>query len=145
MVIYRYGPMAHVWRLLAGAGLACGLALAVYMLREGTLSGLWVGLPLMLPALVLAPMVAVRVDRLADGVIEVRTLAFWRRRIARDRLGKPRLKVYAQATIGGVSAPRIWVPVRGSLPIHVDLLGDIPDRRAFLAVFDLPPGQLPQP
>lgn len=145
MVIYRYGPMAHVWRLLAAAGLVCGVAIAAYMLREGTWSGVWVGLPLMLPALVLAPMVAVRVDRLADGAIDVRTLAFWRRRIARGRLGKPRLKVYAQASGGGVDAPRIWVPVRGSLPLHIDLLGDIPDRRAFLSVFDLPPGQLPLP
>lgn len=144
MVIYRYGPMAHVWRLLAGAGLSGGAVLAGLLLREGSWVGLWIGLPLMLPALLLAPMVAVRIDRLADGAIDVRTLAFWRRRITRDRLGKPRLQVYAQATYEGVSAPRIWVPVRGGLPLHVDLLGAIPDRRAFLAVFDLPPGRLPQ-
>ena len=143
MVIYRYGAVAWVWRLLAGAGLAGGVMLAWLTLREGSLVGLWIGLPLALPALVLAPMVAVRVDRLADGRVEVRTLAFWRRRMERRHIGTPRLKVYAQATYSGVSAPRIWVPVAGGLPIHVDLLGQIPDRGAFLKVFSLPPGQLP--
>ena len=143
MVIYRYGPVAWVWRLLAGAGLVGGVALAVFGFREGWLAGLGIALPLVLPALVLGPMVAVRVDRLPDGRVEVRTLAFWRRRLDRGRIGTPRLKIYAQATVGGVSAPRIWVPVKGGLPIHVDLLGEIPDRKAFLAVFSLPPAQLP--
>jgi hypothetical protein len=138
MEIYRYGWVAWIWRLLAGAGVAAALALAWLAWREGSWAVLGIALPLAMPGLVLGPMVAVRIRQLDDGHIVVHTLAFWRRRIARVRLGNPRLKVYAQATVGGVNAPRIWVPVKGGLPLHVDLLGHIPDRVAFRRVFGVP-------
>lgn len=144
MIIYRYGPVAWIWRLLAFAGIAAALALCALAWREAALWPLGVALPLALPA-VLLPMVAVRIEQREPGVIVVQTLAFWRRCLPVSALGAPRLKIYAQGSVGGVDAPRIWVSVRGSWwPIHVDLMGDIPDRKAFLSVFRLPPDQLPR-
>lgn len=144
MPIYRYGFVAWLWRLLAGAGLLAGAALAWLAWRESAWSPLAIGLPLALPALVLAPLVAVRIDRVEPGHVLVHTLAFWRRRIPIAALGEPRYRSHAQATSGSVHAPRMWVPVRGGLPVHVDLLGDIPDRAAFLATFALPATRLPR-
>lgn len=138
MEIYRYGWVAWIWRLLAGGGVLVAAALAWFAWRENAPAFLAMAVPLALPGLVLAPMVAVRIHLLSDGRVQVRTLAFWRRRIARERLGPVRLKTYAQATVGGVHAPRIWVRVKGGLPIHVDLYGAIPDREAFRKTFGIP-------
>lgn len=143
MLLYHYGPVAWLWRLLAFGGMASALGLCLLAWREGAVWPLGVALPLALPGLLL-PMVAVRVRQPEPGWIVVDTLLFWRRTLPQSALGEPRFKSYAQGTVGGVHAPRIWVPVRGSWwPVHVDLLGHIPDRRAFLSVFRLPGSLLP--
>lgn len=136
MLLYDYGWLAWVWRVLGGAGLAAGIAIAAYTMPGGHWGLALVGLPLVLPALVLMPMVGVRVVRLPDDVIQVDTLVFLRRRIPIARLGAPRFKEVAYSNVTPVYAPRVWIPVRGSLwPIYLDLLARVPDRQAFLKVF----------
>ena len=136
--IYRYGPVAWVWRVMAGAGLFAAGALLWLAWRGASLAPLFMAIPLALPGLVLAPMVAVKIRLLEDGRVEIHTLAFWRRRLDPSRLGKVHHKTHAQAYVQRVSAPRIWVSVRGGLPIHVDLCGTIPQRETFRRLFDIP-------
>ena len=79
--------------------------------------------------------------RLRDGDrLLVVTLSGLLRRIDCARLGVPtrRTKAYNEGV--AVHAPRLWMPVRGGLPLYVDLLGTVPDRRGFERVF----GALPR-
>ncbi|MFY2763693.1 hypothetical protein [Arenimonas sp. MALMAid1274] len=144
MDLYRYGWVAWLWRAFAGAGVLAGLGLMVLAWRQGAWSLAAIGGVLALPGIVLGPMVAVRIRRLDSSHIEVRTLAFWQRRIAIAHLGPARLRTHAQGTVQAVHAPRLWVPVQGGLPIHIDLLGQIPDREAFRALLSLPAAWVPR-
>ncbi|GAB2489164.1 hypothetical protein [Arenimonas alkanexedens] len=139
MDLYRYGWVAWIWRVLAGAGLAAAGGLAWLAWRDSSPALLAIALPLASPGLLL-PMVAVRIRRLGGGEIVVHTLAFLPRRINMTRLGPARLNTHAQGTVDSVHAPRLWVPVRGGLPIHIDLGGQIPDRGAFRQLFRLREG-----
>ena len=145
VVLYRYGGIAWVWRLLGAVALLAAAALAVLAWRERAWGLLGVALPLALPVLVLMPMVATRVQRLPDGRLQVDTLAFLRRRLDPARLGPPRHRDAAYTDTGAVHAPRAWVPVRGSLfPVYLDLLATLPDRAGFVRAFSLDERRVPR-
>lgn len=136
--IYRYGPVAWLWRafialaLLIGApGLVLGASLEQPVL-------VFIAAILLGPALFFGAVLAVRVDRLPDGRVRIWTLIFWRRDVSRQQLGTPRLRTVAQGRSGPMHSPRLWVPVHGSVPIYLDLQGEIVDRGAFVAFFSVP-------
>ncbi len=137
VALYRYGPVAWIWRLLILAATAgCTAALVA----APTSWQLWLAVaPLLLPCAFFGYVVADHID--ADGErVHVVTLCCLPRRIARARLGPPKLRQRAYANGHAVHAPRWWVPVRGGLPLHVDLLGTIVDAAAMARVF----GALPR-
>ncbi len=135
MTIYRYGLLAWVWRPMAALGIVAGVGALVVAVRTGEWWMVLVALPLLAPSLVLPPMIAMRIDTRADGSLEVRTLAFTRRRVQRSALRAPKIRTSAAGTFMPVYAPRAWVSVEGGLPIYLDLFAAIPDREAFLDVF----------
>lgn len=138
-VLFRYGWIAWIWRpLILLAGVGGGILLALSVLK-GSWGQLATSMPLLLPAGFFGLVVAVRIDRGSDGVIRVVTLSFWRRRIAATRIGRPKFRENAQTDYGSIHAPRLWVSVKGGLPIFIDLLGDIPDKGAFRKVFGRSP------
>ena len=136
VALYRYGPVAWVWRILILAVVVgCTAALAA----APTSWQLWlVAAPLLLPSLFFGHVVAARIEAVG-GSLHVVTLLGLPRRIARDRLGPPVLRTRAYANGSTVHAPRWWVPVRGGLPLHVDLLGTIVDAAAMERVFGARP------
>ncbi len=71
------------------------------------------------PALFFGMTLAVRVDCMGEDDLRVSTLLFWRRQICRRELAY-------QDEYGIIYAPRVWVSVRGRLPIYFDLLGKFP-------------------
>lgn len=143
MTLYRYGPIAWVWRVVLLIAIAAGVASVVLGVRLGSFALGLSGAILLAPSLFFGAVLAVQVDRVDGGVLQVQTLMFWRRRVAVTRLGAPRLRQTAEGDAGSFYAPRAWIPVRGSVPIYIDLLGRIADRRAFGAVFGLTGSQLP--
>ncbi len=138
MTIYRYGVLAWFWRGLIAVALVAGTGLIALAVRFGDLWFAAMAAPLLAPAVLLGFMVATRIDRVGDR-LRVRTLAFIPRTVDAARLGRPRLRLMATATLVQVSAPRVWVPIQRSLPIYVDLLADIPDLGAFHEVIPLSP------
>lgn len=96
-----------------------------------------VAAPLLMPALFFGAAVAVRVDRPGEEEIVVSTLIFWRRRIPLKRLGVARLRTHAQGDMGPMWAPALWIPVKGGLPLYLDLLAKIPDRSRFRKTFQV--------
>ncbi len=139
MTIYRYGGwLAWTWRVLAGLGIAASGLLGVAAFHFHDWTFLAMAAPIALPALLLPAVVAVRIDRAADDVVVVTTLGFVRRRIPRASLGRPRVRLTAQAAVSHIAAPRAWIPVARSWPIYVDLFADIPDPTAFRSTLGLP-------
>lgn len=144
--LYRYGAMAWIWRVVIAAALTGGGGLALLAVRFADPGLLLIALPLIAPALFFGAVLVVQVDRQSDTSLRIQTLLFWRRRLDVARLGAPRLREMAQGDMLSVYAPRVWIPVRGSLPLYLDLLGTIADRRSFsvtfgIAVSSLPPDQ----
>lgn len=139
---YRYGKLAWLWRLLMAFGLVVGglCVTAGVWLRAPVL--LLVAAPLVLPVLFFGHAVAIRVAR-EGGEVVVTTLLGTRRRLALDRLGRPRFYLWAQATVDQVRAPRVWIPVRGRIPVYVDLLGQIVDRPLFLSTLKVEAQHVP--
>lgn len=136
VALYCYGPIAWVWRVLL---LAVVAGSAAAMLAAPTSWQVWLAVaPLLLPSLFFGHVVAARLDVVGVS-LHVVTLLGLPRRIARDRLGPPRLRQRAYANGRAVHAPRWWVPVRGGLPLHVDLLGTIVDAAAMERVFGARP------
>ena len=135
MTLYEYGPAAWLWRL----AIAVFLTLASVFLFVGLFNPFLLlgALALIAPAIFFGLTVVVRCDRWEEDGLDVRTLLFVRRRIPRDRLGVPRVRRTYQSLHGNLSAPRVWVPVRGELPIYFDLLGRMPDRQALLAALKI--------
>jgi len=137
MMLYRYGALAWVWRafiafglLLASGFLFTGLASWSLLLSVG-------GLALVAPALFFGTVLVVQADKIADKTLEIRTLLFFRRRIELVRLGSPVIRRKYRDAVMDFDAPRAWVPVKGSLPLYFDLLGQIPDRQAFMKTVGL--------
>lgn len=141
--IYRYGIVAWVWRMLIALFLFGGAICLVFGVRHGEPWLLLLALVLLAPALFFGGALAVQVDRLDDGQLLVSTLLFWRRRVRPEQLRPGRLRESYENESGPIYAPRLWVRLRGRLPIYFDLLATIPDRRAFAAVFRVPIGKLP--
>ena len=141
--LYRYGALAWIWRVLIAAALAGGGGLALLAVRFADPGLLLIALPLVAPALFFGAVLVVQVDRRSDTSLHVQTLIFWRRRLDSTRLGTPRLRQMAQAEFGAIHAPRVWIPVRGALPLYIDLLGTIADRRTFSTTFGIPASRLP--
>jgi len=138
MVLYRYGAMAWVWRVLIGLGLAAGAFLTAAGVRLGSPVLILVGLPLWAPGLFFGLVVVVAIDRLDGHRISAESLLFWRRVLPRERLGPGKVFLYARGRVGRRwYAPRAWVGVRGRLPVYVDLLGQVPDRKALAAALGI--------
>lgn len=138
MVIYRYGALAWFWRLLIALALLGGGALTGFAVRFRSAAFLATALPLLAPALFCGFVVATRI-RVESGRLEVGTLLFLRRTFPLAALGRPKVRLRATAVTHQIDAPRLWVPVRGRLPIYLDLYASVPDRAAFEAVFPLSP------
>jgi len=137
VTLYDYGPMAWLWRcmiLLFGALASLFLVGGLSPLNPLVMGG---AIALLAPAVFFGTVLVVRADRGDGGGLEIQTLLFWRRRIARDRLGAPRVRIKYRTEHTDLSAPRVWVPVKGGWPLYFDLLGRIPDRPAFLAAIKL--------
>jgi hypothetical protein len=92
---------------------------------------------LLVPAIFFGLVFAVRIDHLGEDRLQVVTLLFFSRRVTRSRLGTPRIRTDYEGRAGPIYAPRLWIPVRQSVPIYVDLLGEIPDRKAFRTALGL--------
>ncbi len=144
MTLYRYGAIAWVWRLFIAAALLGGGTLAVAGTRLGSVTLLCMGGIIVAPALFFGSVLVVSLDREGASVIRIGTLLFWKRTIAINQLGAPRVRRLAQSNYGYIYAPRVWIPVRGALPIYVDLLGTIADRGAFAALLGVPGSAIPR-
>lgn len=142
-LLYRYGPVAWVWRVLGALALAGGALLVAAAMRLGEWWLALIALPLALPVLVLFPMVATRIT-LRGGVLEVTTLAGVRRRVPREHITGHTYRETAAGEFTSLYAPRVWVHVRGGLPIHVDLMGRIPDPSTLSAALGLPKKLIPR-
>ena len=136
-MLYIYGPLAWVWRLLIlfgfmlGAGaLWASIAMSSAVLVMGAFA-------LLGPALFFGMVVAVRAEQVEDGALIVRTLLFVSRRVGPAGLGPPRVRIWYESLPGPLHAPRVWVPVKGGPPLYFDLLAHIPDRPALLAALGL--------
>lgn len=138
VTLYRYGWIAWFWRVLVLFALAGSAFLLFAAVRFGDWTFLAMALPIALPAILLPWMLAVRIERVDRDRILVTNLFFVRRRIPLSDLGRPRRRDKAQAMFRMIPAPRAWIPVRGRLPVYVDLFADIPDPNAFDAVFKIP-------
>lgn len=95
------------------------------------------------PSLFFGIAVATRIDQTEKGPLRVWTLLFWQRRLASDQLGKTRLRKQYHSETGSIYAPALWVRVPKGLPIYLDLLATIPDRRAFAQTFHVPLREVP--
>lgn len=128
MTLYRYGRAAWVWRVLILLALSGSVPLLLVGLGERSLTMLALALPLAAPALFFGAALAVRIDQ-RDDVLHVTTLLFVARRVPVSRILPSRILPVAQGHDGPFPAPRVWVRVERALPIYIDLLGTIPDRR----------------
>jgi hypothetical protein len=142
-LLYRYGPVAWVWRALGGLALAAGVLLAALALRHGEWALAAIALPLVVPVLVLFTMVVVHIE-LRNDALEVATLALWQRTVPLDHIGAHRYRETAAGEFTDLHAPRVWVRVRGSLPLHVDLMGTVLDRAALAEALRIPPKLVPR-
>jgi hypothetical protein len=142
--LYRYGPIAWLWRVLIVGGQAGGWFLVFIGFTSVEFWAYAVAAPLILPGLFFGHVVATQVDILDDGTLTVTTLMGLRRRLMREDLGKPRYYAWAQTEVTQVYAPRAWIPVRGRWPIYLDLMAEIPDRSAFANIFRIKKGDVPR-
>ncbi len=144
MTLYRYGAIAWVWRIVILGALLAGGAAIVLGAQLASLTLIAMGSVLVAPAWFFGAVLAVEVQHDATDVLRIQTLLFWQRRVARGDLGIARVKRTAAGYSGPINAPRVWIPVRGALPIYIDLLGNISDRRAFGALFGLTASSIPR-
>lgn len=135
--MYRYGPLAWVWRGCIAFGLALGGLAAIGTVLTLNPLLLVAALALLGPACFFGVVLVVRVEGEPDGTLRIDTLMFVRRRISAGRVGRPTVRVKYRTLYADLTAPRVWVPVKGGLPLYVDLLGDIRDREAFFAAIHL--------
>jgi hypothetical protein len=138
--IYRYGWMAWFWRLLVLPGAVAGALAIWYGVRLDSLSLIVMGIALLGPSYFFGMTLAVRIDRMDGSRLRISTLLFWRRYLDRSKFGTPRFREKYHDEYSTMYAPRLWQPVRGHLPIYIDLLGDIPDGDVFRLFFHVPPG-----
>ncbi len=142
MTLYKYGVLAWLWRLFIGAGVVLAVGFLTAFVASWNLWPLVGALALAAPTIFFGTVLVVRADRINDDTLRVETLLFFRRRIAVGRLGAPSVRRKYQDEAGEFNAPRVWVPVKGALPLYFDLLGQIPERQAFLKTIGLSAAQL---
>lgn len=131
--IYAYGPLAWIWRALIFPALGASALVLFVAGRELNFTLVLVALPLLIPSVFFGTAVATTVHR--DGnTLLVRTLLFQLRRIDITSLGKPVRRELAQNWDGAFHAPRMWIPVKGGIPVYLDLLTNTIDRNALAAV-----------
>jgi hypothetical protein len=143
-VLYRYGWIAWIWRILIFGALG-GAGALIWAGGPAEPTPYLVAAPIVLPALFFGHVVATGIVRLPDGTLVVTNLLFLRRRMVRASLGRPRKRPWAQTLYGRIHAPTVWIPVRGGLPVYLDLLGEIPDRPALANMFRMKQSDLPRP
>lgn len=143
-LLYAYGPVAWVWRVLGAVALVGAAALVAVAARQGDGLLAAIALPIAAPVLALFPMVAARIVR-RGGALEVETLSFVRRRVMRERIAGHVYRATAAGELAQLPAPRAWIRVRGGLPIHVDLMGRIPDPAALAEALGVPRSIVPDP
>jgi len=139
--IYRYGWLAWIWRV----GISLFLIGGTFFLVVGQ-NAPWLLLgaaALLGPSLFFGAVVAVQADRQEDGELRIWTLLFWRRRIRPEQLGRSRLRNLYHGDHTQFYAPRLWVSVRGQMPVYFDLLGEIPNRKTFGETFHVRTSMLP--
>lgn len=137
-LLYRYGPIAWLWRVLAVGGFLASASLVVLAARFGDWIFLAIAAPLALPTLVLPWMLAIQIDLVAKDEIIVTNLLFLRRRVHRDALGRPRVRHTAAGLLSQIPAPRAWIPVRRGWPIYVDLYAEMPHQARLRSFLRLP-------
>ncbi len=135
--LYDYGAFAWLWRAMMLAFIALGIVFLGVWLASPALWPLVAAFALLGPTAFFGTTVVVAADRLEDGGLDVQTLLFVRRRVAAPDLGAPRVRVRYHSLPYSLSAPRVWIPVKGGLPLYFDLLGHIPDRQRFLSAIGL--------
>ena len=140
MTIYRYGPLAWVWRLFL-LGFIAG-ALGLLWAAGPTLVVLTIAAVLLAPSLFFGAIVVTSVDRHDDGRLRVWTL-LWLRQVYPSQIGTAKVRKTYQTESSQLYAPRLWVRVHGRLPLYFDLLARIPDRRLFATTFRIPVAALP--
>ena len=143
ITIYRYGLLAWVWRFFLAGFLAGGSATFALGFRSGEIWLFVCGLALLAPALFFGTVLAVRVDRVGRDGLHVQTLLFFWRRLRIYELGRMNLRREYQDEHRIIDAPRLWISVRRSVPIYLDLLGQIPSGMAFAATFNVRESALP--
>lgn len=126
-----------MWRAIIAAGLA--LAAPLVVAGVVTLNPLLLvgALALIGPSVFFGVVLVVSADRQDDGMLAIGTLLFIRRRIDPSRLGPPVVRVLYRTIHATLNAPRVWVPVKGGLPLYIDLLGRVVNRQELLAAIRL--------
>lgn len=135
--LYEYGVFAWLWRVMMLAFVVLAFVFLAAWLESFALWALIGALALLAPTAFFGAVVVVTADGLESGGLDVRTLLFLRRRFSASDLGAPRVRIRYHSLPYSLSAPRVWIPVKGSLPLYFDLLGRIPDRQRFLAAIRL--------
>jgi hypothetical protein len=148
MTLYRADRMllTWVWRWLILGGLIIGAVSVTMALTSAPTSWrrLLIGVGCAAIPLALGHLVATRIDRRPDGRLKVWTLSLSWRTIDPARVGRVRYRVARVGRYGQMSdAPHLWVELRGGPPLYLDLLADIPDRRALRALFPYDDGAAP--
>lgn len=135
MTLYLYGWICWIWRFAILIALGGGGFFVVLGIMQESWMILFIGFPLVLPALFFGAVVAIRVTLGNDNVLQIDTLLFWKRYVPRSRLGSPKYRSHAYLESGPIYSPRLWIPVKAGFPIYFDLLGTIPDPKKFREVF----------
>ncbi|MEO0421049.1 MAG: hypothetical protein AAF184_01855 [Pseudomonadota bacterium] len=132
-VVYRYGALAWVWRAMIAVAIALTAGALLLDLSLGEWGVTYVALPMFVPAVIGGWVTVTRIEVPAgEGkVLEVRNLFGIRRRIKRRRLRGTWKRDTVYGTYGQpLPAPRLWVWVRGGMPLYLDLLAPLVDRAA---------------
>lgn len=135
--LYEYGAFAWLWRGLMLIFMLLGIVLLTVWIASPALWSVVAALALLAPTAFFGTVVVVTADRMEDGALDVQTLLFIHRRMAARDLGAPRVRIRYRSLPHDLFAPRVWIPVKGGLPLYFDLLGHIPDRQRFLSTIGL--------
>lgn len=132
-LVYRYGALAWVWRAMIAVALVLTGGALMLDMTLGAWGMIYVALPMFVPAVIGGWVTVTRIEVPAgeDKVLEVRNLFGIRRRIERRRLRGAWKRDTVYGTYGqSLPAPRLWVWVRGGMPLYLDLLAPLVDRTA---------------
>ncbi|MEM9383497.1 MAG: hypothetical protein AAGA68_00420 [Pseudomonadota bacterium] len=132
-IVYRYGALAWVWRALIAVAFSLTGAALLLSFKIGDWGLVYVALPMFIPAAVGGWVTVTRIEVPAGerSVLQVSNLLGVPRRIERRRLRGTWKRDTVYGTYGQpIPAPRLWVWVRGGMPLYLDLLAPLVDRSA---------------